>query len=125
MLHAFREVTAEVLGPRLNAHLNSIPQDTLVEKQALATWLNEQLRAIGLAIKCPKTGLPGILKADFKDSANDSVSRFRVEVWDPGRGRYQSFSSNTLWDLTLMEAPPRRESLSRGFRRPGRDDRAR
>ncbi|HZL26968.1 MAG TPA: hypothetical protein VFC39_10590 [Acidobacteriaceae bacterium] len=125
MLRTFREATAGFLEQRLNEHLKTMAQDTLAEKQTLATWVNEQLRAVGLAVKCPKTSLPGILKADFKDGANDSLSRFRVKVWDPRRGRYQSFSSNTLWDLTLVEAPPRRESLSRGFRRPGCEDRPR
>jgi hypothetical protein len=123
--HVFLQVLAENLQNCLNEHLKSIPEDTLAEKQALATWVNEQLRSLGLAVRCPKTNLPGILTADFKDSANNEVSRFRVEVRNERRGRFKSMAVNTLFDLTLMEDAQRQEALSRGFKTRDHEDRQR
>ncbi len=121
MRHAFQSKLAESLQESLNEHLKTVPQDTLIEKQALASWVNEQLRLQGLAIRCPKTGLPAILVADFKDAQSEDISRFRLEVRDPRRGRYKSFSSGGLFEFTLIEDLPRQESMSRRYRSQ-RDD---
>lgn len=115
--HAFRAELAATLQGSLNDHLAAMPQDSLAEKQALASWVNEHLRLLGLAVRCPKTGLPGTLLADFQDAAHEDTTRFRVEVRDRTGRRFKSYTSPSLFDLTLIEDTPRQEPLARGFRR--------
>lgn len=106
---------ATAMQPRLNSHLRTLPSDTYAEKQYIATWVNEQLRELGLAIRCPKTGKPANLIADVQ-AGEDSASRFRLDVRTDEGGRTRTFSSRDLFDLELMEDATRQEPLSRRFR---------
>ncbi len=103
----FRAQVASVLAPRLNAHLKTLPQDNYADKQALATWVNNELRQLGLAIRCPKTGKPATLVADSRGQGE--YARFRLDVrGDDGR-HLRTMTSTTLPEFELIEDEPRRE----------------
>jgi hypothetical protein len=108
--HAFRGQVAVALQSRLNKHLHALPSESYAEKQAIASWVNGQLRDLGLAIKCPKTGRPGNLVADLKEAGGD-ISRFRLEIREESGKRIRTISSRTLPELELIEDEPRQEPL--------------
>ncbi len=108
--HAFRAQVAASLQPMLNANIKTRPQEHYDDKQHLASWVNAQLRDLGLAIKCPKTGRPGILVADLKGSESE-ISRFRLEVRGEDGKRSRTTSWRSLPDLDLMEDESRQEPL--------------
>lgn len=115
MRHTFhRQLSAEIES-RLNRYLKSQPQESLEEKRELASWVNAQLRHLGLTIRCPKTGNPATLIADFKNSQESHISRFRIQGKDEYGKRVRSSLSDNVPDLELMEDIPRRESLARGY----------
>lgn len=110
--HQVHDAIADELTPRMNKHLQQMPQDTYEEKQSLASWVNSELRHLNLAIRCPKTGKPATLVADIR-GGEDQSSRFRLDVrGDDGRHQ-RTLTSNTLPVLELMEDEPRREGLAR------------
>jgi hypothetical protein len=115
--HQFHEEMAAALAPRLNAYLKTLPHETLADKQAVATWVNNELHQLGLTIRCPKTGNAAILFADFKNPEHEDISRYRIESKD-ARGKKIRSTSRELPELELMEDPPRREALSRKFKKP-------
>jgi len=51
--HCFREELAKGLQASLNAHVRTFPRETYAEKQAICSWVNAQLRQLGLNIRCP------------------------------------------------------------------------
>lgn len=114
--HVFRREIAEVLGPRLNDVIKAMPQETYVEKQALASWVNNELRQLGLAIRDEKTRRPAILVADVKGGV-ESPSRFRFEVREDNGTKTRTFTSRTLPTLELMEDKVRSESFARQSRK--------
>ncbi|MDG3008468.1 hypothetical protein [Paludisphaera mucosa] len=71
---AFREIAAQILQPHFNLVVKSTPQETYKEKQLLCKWINAELGALGLAIKCPGTQIPGLLSAGI--GANAEIGRF-------------------------------------------------
>ena len=80
--HTFRASLAAAMEPLLNARLKAkTPQDTYEQKHALVAWVNHELRLLGLAIRCPKTGLPAILVADTQDAEHSTI-RFRLQIRD-------------------------------------------
>lgn len=104
---------ASALGPVLNAHLNTLPQDTLVEKREIAAWVNRELRQLGLAIRSPVSDSPGILVANpGRDGDQGEKSRFNIITRDAAGRRY-SPSSGWVPELELVEDPPRKEGRSR------------
>jgi hypothetical protein len=110
--HRFRSHLADALEPALNATVSSRPYGTLDEKRATAYWVNHELHQFGLAIRCPETGLPAILVADF-NSAKPSAGRFRLEVHDETGKMRRPVSSHTPFTFQLMEDIPRIEGSSR------------
>lgn len=119
---AFYEVFAGAVADRLNAVLEHLPSSTLVERQRVATWCNQELRRLKLAIRDPHTGHPAILVADLHDAVQDqSRCRFRLQVRDPsGRTRrFPAVDSGPL-RLQLMEASPRREPFAKAHTKPPR-----
>jgi hypothetical protein len=106
----FAQEKASRIQYDLNLEVQSMPQETYTDKQALAAWINEHLHGIGLALKCPKTGRPAIIVADVKDKKSD-ISRFRFEITDERGRKRRTFTSRTLPQLELIEAEPRREPL--------------
>lgn len=92
---------AKCLEDPLNAAINRAPQDSLEEKRSLATWVNGFLRGLGLAIRSPRTGRPGILTAaPGRDEYRES--RFRIMHRDRGRIVYAA-STGWVERLDLIE----------------------
>lgn len=91
-----------------NAHLRSLPQDTLQERQALCRAANEHLRELGLAVRCPRTGEASMLQVDT-DRSNAS-GRFRIVTL--AAPRTKSMSSLTLPAVELVRRPDRREPFA-------------
>ncbi len=104
--HDFRREIAARLEPAMNAHVSAMPHDTYDEKKSLAKWVNEELRKYGLAVKCPKTGNPGLLVASPGD--NPETGRFQIDILTPDGKRKRTFSSVSLPTLELTEASARR-----------------
>lgn len=97
-----RNMIARSLGPALNEHLAAAAQSTYDEKRALARWVNGELRSLGLAIQCPKTGLPAFLVGH--PGGAPGVGRFHIEVVESGQVR-RTVTSTSLPVLALMAEP--------------------
>jgi hypothetical protein len=98
------ELIASSIEAPLNKHLASLPQDSLPEKKELAKWLNSELRTLGLALKCPRTGKPSYLRAG--DHYIAATGRFAICLTSD-RQRRRTLSSNTLFPIKLMPFPDR------------------
>ena len=107
----FRRAVAERLEPALNDHLKGLPQASYGEKQELARWVNAELRRFGLAIRCPKTGLPAILIADPGD--DPARGRFQLDVITAAGRNKRTVSSVQLPHLALTADGPSRISPTR------------
>lgn len=107
---------AACLEPALNAEVNSMPQETLEEKRKVSTWVNHELRQLGLAIRCMPSALPGILVAEPGWSDEEDRSRFRIEARNAEGRKQRSALLESAPHLELMEDSVRREGRSR-FRR--------
>lgn len=110
LAHQFRQTAATLLEGPLNAHLAQMPQTTAREKQDLARWVNAQLRELGLALRCPKTGRPSVLISDVKEGGSD-IGRFRFENRDENGAKVRTVTLQELPELQLMEDLPRVEPL--------------
>lgn len=75
---AFHTALGKAIEQRLNPFLANQPQKTLEEKKELAMHVNADLRVLGLAVRCPRTGAAAVLIADAGDM-DDASSRFRIE----------------------------------------------
>jgi len=103
------EEIAERLSKPLNEHLAQIPHATLHEKQDLARFANAEMRCLGVAIRCPKTGLPAMLHAN---SGHDATKgRFQFSVIDHKPHPTRTVTSQTLPMLVLMPHFTRKEPL--------------
>lgn len=103
-----RSLVAVMEGP-LNREIQKRKQENCEEKQDLLRWLNPELRSLGLAIKCPKTGRPGMLQVD----SGYPGGRFVLELLDRTAGKRRSFSSvDELPEFEFCPHPVRREPLS-------------
>jgi len=103
-----RSAIAQSMEPLLNEHMARLPQASCSEKQALAKWVNAELRELGLAIRCPKTGTPAYLMGS--PVLPDQAGRFQLEIRQENSGRrHRTLSSVTLPHLTLMAEDPRRK----------------
>jgi hypothetical protein len=60
---AYRGRVAARYGPVVSAFLRSLPLGTIAEKRQAVRVVNGRLRSLGLAIRCPRTGLPARLVA--------------------------------------------------------------
>src|ERR1700722_1637331 len=76
MRHAMLKELAAALEARINTYVQSLPQTTYAEKQEIAKKVNHDLRSLSLCLRCPATGGPAILAADFRDN-EELNSRFR------------------------------------------------
>jgi hypothetical protein len=111
----FHAEVASALAPVLNEYAKQQPQTTVDERRELAASINNDLRSLGMTLKCPKTGLPVTMIVDTQDAAHPDVSRFRLERRDDRGRKIRTFTSGDLPDLELMEDPPRIEGGSRSF----------
>ncbi|HKQ48575.1 MAG TPA: hypothetical protein VJZ71_10940 [Phycisphaerae bacterium] len=91
---------ARLLEPALAAEASRQPQRTYDEKKTLAKWVNAELRRIGLAIRCPRTGRPSLLLANA--GGQPGIGRFHLEHTDAEGRRHRSVTSVALPELKLM-----------------------
>lgn len=113
--HLFHEAIAHSLEPALAKFADSNESDDLESRRRLVTTINEDLRKLHLAIRCPKTHRPAILIADSKDD-HHKILRYRLQVHDDADGTVKTWTSREFPPLELMESQHRVENLSRLFR---------
>jgi hypothetical protein len=116
LTHLVRQEIIQRITKPFNDTMRQQPSATYEDKKETCKWANDRLRQLGLAIKCPMTGTPGILWGNR--ARQSDMGRFTVEasVADGERKPTRSFPK---WiDLDLTEAVPRRVSWARG-RLPG------
>jgi hypothetical protein len=96
---AVRLFVIKRIEPAINERLASMPQATLAEKQELCRWANTELRCMGLAVRCPKTGQPAFIYGDRGN--HHSVGRFQIELSGRRRGHLRTLSKPSLFPLKL------------------------
>jgi hypothetical protein len=111
-----RELIAREFEACLNEEARSLPQSTYEEKKALAKWVNAELRELGLALRCPKTRRPAILRGNTV--GHSDAGRFHLEITDERGIRRRTVNSSTLPSLELcpddLARAPYGERESRG-----------
>jgi hypothetical protein len=86
-----REEAASAISRPLNQEAAILRQSTYEEKKVLANWVNSEMRGMGLALRCPKSGEPSIIQATI--GHNPEVGKFRLDYVDTdGRHRNQTVS---------------------------------
>lgn len=113
-----RAATAERLEETLNQRAGDFEKESYEQKAAVARWVNGELRRLGVAVRCPKTGKPAFLVGH--PGGRPGIGRFQLEITlDNGRP-HRTVSSTAFPHLTLMAAPlgseaepPSRPSRSR------------
>lgn len=102
----FQAEIASAMEPRFNEHIRAQPRHDYDDKRTLAGWINRELRDLGLSVRCPDSGRPATLLADYRaDSGRES--RFRIETIDAKGHRRRTFTSADLPYLGLRGAVPR------------------
>lgn len=109
------EEIASELQDAFNAQIRSMPHQTYPQQRALVIWVNSQLRDLGLAVRCPKTGLPGILIADTS-SPDSTVGRIRMDVRDDSGRRIRTHIFALPLALSIMPDRERVEGLAKSPR---------
>lgn len=109
----FHEELAEQFAGPLNEELKRMPKESCEEKQALCRWANAELRALGLAVKCPKTGEAAALHVLPSPREN---ARFQFELIDHAHGRHRTITSTQLPVIALRSRPQRREPQAEYWR---------
>jgi hypothetical protein len=107
---AFLTQLASQLAPIMNRHLRQQPHETYEQKKTLAKWLNAELGALALSIRCPRTGQPAFLVGDVGD--DPAKGRFQINATAEDGGRKRTVSSTGLLDLDFIgdfPKPPCRE----------------
>ena len=106
--HEFRQQVAARLGPILNAYIREkMPHEEMGGKKKVAEFVNSEAERFGLAVKCPKTGLPAKLKTH--PGSWPKIGRFFFEVYIDGKRKMPAYS-DTLPELELIDATPSREA---------------
>lgn len=129
-LQEARELVHEEVSRRLEIplreYLEGRPQGTIRERQNLSRELNADLRSLGIAIKCPRTGEPGILQID---SGYRPQGRYQILIHDD-KGYRRTVSATKLPVFELRPNHTRREPMaeywakyveSRSPHRPGKN----
>jgi len=109
--HEFLAELSAAIEGRLNAHVHQLPQETLAEKQQIASKVNGDLRLLNLCLRCPATGNPAILVADFRDD-EEKTSRFRFQIVGPSGRQLKKAASRHLPPLVIQESAPREEHFA-------------
>ena len=120
MSHVFHQEIAKSLEPAIAVQAKAAEVPDLAERRSQVTRLNEDLRRLHLALRCPKTQRPAILIADIRTNREGETEglRFRLQVHGEAGKTFKSFSSNGLPPLDLMEDAVRIETFSRSLRKP-------
>ncbi len=116
MRHQFLAEISIALEQSLNAHFQHLPQQTLAEKQQIASKVNEDLHLLNLCVRCPATGNSAILVADFRDD-EEKTSRFRFQIVEPSGRQLRKAAAQHLPALKLQECEPRKEQFASKRRR--------
>jgi hypothetical protein len=95
-----RAAIARSFESALNERAASLPGDTYEDKKVVARFVNSELREFGLAIRCPKTGLPAFLVAH--PGGRPGIGRYHLEVVEFGKPRRTVTSSELPESLKLM-----------------------
>jgi hypothetical protein len=91
LMTILREEAASAIHRPLNQAAAILPQSTYHEKKVLANWVNSEMRGMGLALRCPKSGEPSIIQATV--GHNPEAGKFRLDYVDiDGRHRNQTVS---------------------------------
>lgn len=101
--HDFRREIAVRLELALNAHVGAMPHDDLDGMKKLAAFVNSELERFGLAVQCPKTGLPAKLKATSGNYPGSG--RFYFEVYIDGKRTTPTWS-DVLPELVVIDSNP-------------------
>ena len=110
--HRFHQAIAKAMESRINDFAATLPQHSLIEKREASTQINDMLRGLGLAIRCPETGAPAILVADSA-TGTDARSRFRMDSRDRDGRRVRVHHMSSIEHLELMPLPIGREPHTR------------
>jgi hypothetical protein len=111
MRHQFLAEMSAALEGRLNPHVQQLAQETLAEKQQIAMSVNRDLRLLNLCVRCPATGHPAILVADYRDN-EDKTSRFRFQIAEASGRHLRKAASRRLPTLVIQECEPREEHFA-------------
>ena len=95
-----RKEAARVLQPAINDRAAEMPHEKYEDKKRLAKWVNAELRRMGLAIRCPRTGIPCYLMGN--PGGQPGFGRFLLEYTDEEGKRRHPLTSVTLPHLDLM-----------------------
>ena len=101
---AFLEEIAERIENPVNSHLLRVPHESYAEKLALMRWVNAELRALNLAVACPKSGRPAVLVGD--EGHEGANGRFKIRVVREDGRRAVTSSSVHLSALRFMPRAP-------------------
>jgi hypothetical protein len=115
--HAFHREMASAVEAPLNAHVAHKPQTKPEERKDLAGWINQQLRDIGLAVRCPKTGNPASLIVDWQYADDPEIRRFRFAIRSESGKSCHTAARRELPYLHLTEHAPRIEPFAKYYRR--------
>jgi hypothetical protein len=102
---AAMETMAECFASRVNLWVRDQRPQSIDGKRSLARYVNHQLRALGLAFVCPKTGRPGFFIVEHGKNAKEGRFRLVVPDAEAVRGRWRTTSSNDVPDLALCCMP--------------------
>ena len=58
----FHKCVCTQIQGMLSAEFSGMPHATIDEKKTASSWVNAQLRTLGIAIRCPQTGMDTMLK---------------------------------------------------------------
>ena len=108
----FHELVAEQLQESLRTEMQSMPHQSYEEKKMLAVWTNNELREMGVAIKCPKTGKAATLQVDPGSNAT-IVGRFLLRPY--GDRNHRTYCSVNVFPVSLVPHFERTESFSVKF----------
>ncbi len=98
-----REEIATAVQETINAHMSRLASATYSNKKVMAADVTEELRNLGLAIRCPRTGRACSLQAH--PGRDHDVGRFRLEYADESGQRHHPMTSVELPALTVMPLP--------------------
>lgn len=116
----FHEILAERFTGSFNAKIATASHTTYTEKLDLARASNADLRLLGLAVRCPKTGAAAVLHATLMGS--DGQGRLQVELIDSDPARRRTVSAADFPTVELIGFPDRGgpHRVRRGRKLPGR-----
>jgi len=100
-----RQEIASLFKARFNERLRESAHATFEEKKSLSKWANGELRDLGLAIRCQKTGEQAIILGVTR--RDPAAGGFRLEAVFADGSRRITTCFNNLVDLDLMPARPR------------------